>query len=225
MLLLLLTVTTAISTLAGGWIAVRERRRVHVLLGFGAGVLLGASFFDLLPEALMAAAKQGWNSRATLALPVVGFLLFYGADRFLETHICPTGDCEAEARRRIGRMSAVGLIAHSALDGASIAAATLASWRLCVRLGTALCGRGLNNRQNDLHESAWIGIAYSKFSTKFFGAHSHSAQTDSDTGGVQFCDVLLDACSVILYRNDHFAFPKPQGHPCRGSCRMSENVG
>src|SRR5438309_3550502 len=85
MLPLLLTLTTAVSTLMGGWIAVRERRRVHVLLGFGAGVLLGASFFDLLPEALMAAARQGWSNRATLALPVLGFLLFYGADRFLET--------------------------------------------------------------------------------------------------------------------------------------------
>lgn len=58
MLPLLLTFMTAVSTLAGGWIAVRERRRVHVLLGFGAGVLLGASFFDLLPEAVIAADKQ-----------------------------------------------------------------------------------------------------------------------------------------------------------------------
>jgi hypothetical protein len=72
---------------------------------------------------------------------------------------------------------------------------------LCVRLGTALCGRGLNNRQNDLHESAWIGIAYSKFSTEFFGAHSHSAQTDSDTGGeqaiIRFENWLSTSLSVI----------------------------
>lgn len=150
MLPLLLTFTTAISTLAGGWIAVRERRRVHVLLGFGAGVLLGASFFDLLPEALMAAAKQGWNTHATLALPVLGFLLFYGADRFLETHICPTGDCEVEARRRIGRMSAVGLIAHSALDGASIVAATLVSWRIGLIVAVGIVAHDLSDGLNTM---------------------------------------------------------------------------
>ena len=63
MLALLLTFMTAVSTLAGGWIAVRERRRVHVLLGFGAGVLLGASFFDLLPEAVMAPSRAGAPAR------------------------------------------------------------------------------------------------------------------------------------------------------------------
>lgn len=137
MLALLFTSITAISTVIGGWIAVRHRRRLHVLLGFGAGVLLGASFFDLLPEAIEAATKRGWTLRTTLALPVFGFLLFYGAERFLEAHICPTGDCEGEARRRIGRMSAIGLIGHSAIDGASIAAATFVSWRtgLIVALG------------------------------------------------------------------------------------------
>ncbi|MGA8214745.1 MAG: ZIP family metal transporter [Candidatus Sulfotelmatobacter sp.] len=123
--------------MVGGWIAVRQRHRVHVLLRFGAGVLLGASFFDLLPEAIAAAGKHDWTIRTTLALPVLGFLLFYGADRFLETHICPTGDRESEARRRIGRVSAVVLFGHSAIDGASIAAATLVSWRtgLIVALG------------------------------------------------------------------------------------------
>jgi len=150
MLALLLTLTTAVSTLMGGWIAVRERRRVHVLLGFGAGVLLGASFFDLLPEALMAAARQGWSNRATLALPVLGFLLFYGADRFLETHICPTGECEAEARRRIAKMSAVGLIAHSALDGASIAAATLVSWRIGLIVALGIVAHDLSDGLNTM---------------------------------------------------------------------------
>jgi zinc transporter ZupT len=150
MLPLLLTFMTAVSTLAGGWIAVRERRRVHVLLGFGAGVLLGASFFDLLPEAVMAAAKQGWSTRAALALPVLGFLLFYGADRFLETHICPTGDCEAEVRRRIGRLSAVGLIAHSAIDGASIAAATLVSWRIGLIVAVGIVAHDLSDGLNTM---------------------------------------------------------------------------
>jgi hypothetical protein len=148
MLTFVLTFLTAVSTIVGGSLAVRERRRVHLLLGFGAGVLLGAIFLDLLPEALEIAEQHDWSSRRVLGLVVVGFLFFYLAERFLVKHVCHTGDCEREPRRLIGRMSAVGIIGHSAIDGASIAAAALVSWRtgLIVALGitTHDLGDGLN---------------------------------------------------------------------------------
>jgi zinc transporter ZupT len=125
---ILLTAFAALSTLFGGWLALRARKHVHLLLGFGAGVLLGATFFDLLPEAIEAAGQRGWTSRDILALTVAGFLIFYLGQRFLALQVCPCGDFEAD--RHIGRMSALGLIAHSTMDGASIAAATLISWRI-----------------------------------------------------------------------------------------------
>jgi len=125
--IILLTVFAALSTLIGGWLALHARRHIHLLLGFGAGVLLGATFFDLLPEAIETAGQRGWTSREVLALTVFGFLIFYLGQRFLALQVCPDGDCGAN--RHVGRMSAVGLIAHSTIDGASIAAAALISWR------------------------------------------------------------------------------------------------
>ena len=128
MKILLLTSLASLSTILGGWVALRARRHIHLLLGFGAGVLLGATFFDLLPEAIEAAGPRGWTSRGVLALTVVGFLIFYLGQRALALQACPHGDCEAD--RHLGRMSALGLIAHSTIDGASIAAATLISWKV-----------------------------------------------------------------------------------------------
>ena len=125
---ILLTAFAALSTLLGGWLALRARKHIHLLLGFGAGVLLGATFFDLLPEAIAAAGERGWSSREILALTVVGFLIFYLGQRVLGLQACPNGDCSAD--RHVGRMSALGLILHSTMDGASIAAATLISWRI-----------------------------------------------------------------------------------------------
>jgi zinc transporter ZupT len=125
---ILLTAFAALSTLLGGWLALRARKHIHLLLGFGAGVLLGATFFDLLPEAIDAAGERGWTSREILGLTVAGFLIFYLGQRFLSLQSCPSSDCEAG--RHVGRMSAIGLIAHSTMDGASIAAATLISWRI-----------------------------------------------------------------------------------------------
>ena len=69
---ILLTALASLSTLLGGWLALRARKHIHLLLGFGAGVLLGATFFDLLPEAIDAAAARGWTSRGVLALTVAG---------------------------------------------------------------------------------------------------------------------------------------------------------
>ena len=135
MLAHVLTVLTAASTMVGGSVAVRQRHRVHLLLGFGAGVLLGATFLalDLLPEALEMAEQRVWTSHRVLRLVVVVFLLFYLVERFLVKHVCQTGDCEGN-KKRIGRMSAVGLNGHSAIDGASIAAAALVSWQTGLRL-------------------------------------------------------------------------------------------
>lgn len=112
----------------GSWLALRARRHIHLLLGFGAGVLLAATFFDLLPEAIEASGPRGRTSRGVLTLTVAGFLIFYLGQRLLALQRCPHGECEAD--RHIGRMSALGLIAHSTIDGASIAAATLISWRV-----------------------------------------------------------------------------------------------
>ena len=48
---------------------------------------------------------------------VIGFLGFYVAERVLILHSCAEGDCTNEAHRRLGRMSVMGLIAHSTLNG------------------------------------------------------------------------------------------------------------
>lgn len=129
MLVLVFTSLAMLSTLAGGYVAITAHRRIHLLLGFGAGVLLGAVFFDLLPEALSAAEQYGWSARVVFGLVVVGLLGFYLMERLLVLHACPEEDCTNEAHRHVGRMSALGLIAHSTLDGAAIGAATALSWQ------------------------------------------------------------------------------------------------
>src|SRR4051812_16394108 len=99
MLALVLTSLAMLSTLAGGYVAISARRRLHLLLGFGAGVLVGAVFFDLLPEALSLAEGQGWSLRIPLAVTAVGFVGFYLLERIVLLHACPEGDCENELHR------------------------------------------------------------------------------------------------------------------------------
>lgn len=129
MLTIFFTSLAMLSTLAGGFAAIYLRRRIHILLGFGAGVLLGATFFDLLPESLAIAQQQQWDSKFVLGAAVAGFLGFYLIERLLILHACPEGNCENEAHKQIGKMGAIGLIAHSTLDGMAIGAASLVDWQ------------------------------------------------------------------------------------------------
>jgi len=145
-----LSACAMLSTIFGGLLTVHSRKRVHLLLGTGAGMLLGATFFDLLPESVDAGRSQGWDVRVIFLILVIGFLGFYVAERTLILHSCVEGDCSNEAHRRIGRMGALGLIAHSTLDGAAIGAATLVSWREGLIVALAIVAHDMSDGLNTM---------------------------------------------------------------------------
>ncbi|MGC2422259.1 MAG: ZIP family metal transporter [Candidatus Acidiferrales bacterium] len=145
-----LSACAMLSTIFGGLLTVHSRKRAHLLLGTGAGMLLGATFFDLLPESVDAGRSQGWDVRVIFLILVVGFLVFYVAERTLILHSCAEGDCSNEAHRRFGRMGALGLIAHSTLDGAAIGAATLVSWREGLIVALAIVAHDMSDGLNTM---------------------------------------------------------------------------
>ncbi len=148
MLTLLFTSLAMLSTLTGGFIAVRAHRRMHLLMGLGAGVLLGAVFFDLLPEALSVSATLGWSSKLILGVVIAGFLIFYLTERLLVLHACPEDDCGNQAHQRLGRLSVIGLIVHSTLDGAAIGAASLVTWQAGLLVALAVIAHDTSDGLN-----------------------------------------------------------------------------
>lgn len=145
-----LTALAALGTLTGGTLAIRARRRLHLLMAFGAGVLMGAVFFDLLPEALSAGAASGWANRAVLAVTGAGLLAFYLLERLLVIHACPEGDCDYEAHQRVGRVSALALVMHSTLDGTAIGAATALDWRTGLLVALAVVAHDTSDGLNTM---------------------------------------------------------------------------
>jgi zinc and cadmium transporter len=72
-----------LGALAGGALPLFATfRRSDLLLSFSAGVMLGAAFFHMLPEAV----EQGGS--AVVPFVVVGFLALYLAERFVLVHVC-----------------------------------------------------------------------------------------------------------------------------------------
>ncbi|PYV67807.1 MAG: hypothetical protein DMG96_38210 [Acidobacteria bacterium] len=60
---ILLTSVSALSTLIGGWARTTPRA---FAARFRAGARLGATFSDLLPEAISAANRRGWSTQREL---------------------------------------------------------------------------------------------------------------------------------------------------------------
>jgi zinc and cadmium transporter len=77
------TFAILVGALAGGALPLfASVRRSDLLLSFSAGVMLGAAFFHMLPEAV----ERGGS--AVVPFVVVGFLVLYLLERFVLVHVC-----------------------------------------------------------------------------------------------------------------------------------------
>ena len=88
--------TTAIAaTFLGGFIALRFKSNLKILVAFSAGLLTGVAFFDLLPEAF-----QISEARLASLFLAFGFLLYFLLEKFILVHPCSEEHCETERHSR-----------------------------------------------------------------------------------------------------------------------------
>jgi ZIP family zinc transporter len=113
-----IAVVTCVATLAGGLFAIAMRDRLHLILGFSAGAVLGVAFFDLMPEAL--AVGHDIDSRALMATVALGFFIYVLLDRATARH---SHGHPVERNLRRGWIGATSLSIHSFLDGLAIGVA------------------------------------------------------------------------------------------------------
>ncbi len=100
----------------GGLFALRLRDRLHLILGFSAGAVIGVAFFDLLPEALELGG-QTHELSTVVAVVALGFLIYLTLDRLFFMH----GHSDEEIRHpQRGAAGASTLSFHSFLDGVGI---------------------------------------------------------------------------------------------------------
>jgi ZIP family zinc transporter len=115
-----LSLATLLSTTAGGLCALRLRERLHLVLGFSAGVLLGVVAFDLLPESLEQSRRLNGDGQATVVALVAGFLLLHGLKKFvLPRHTHQAHDA-SHPHRAAGVLQSLALVGHSVMDGVGI---------------------------------------------------------------------------------------------------------
>jgi len=131
-MVILIACATFVSTLIGGLVALKLRDKLHLILGFSAGAVIGVALFDLLPESMDRGARYFGHSTLT-GIVALGFLGYLILDRlvFLHAHArsndrdhehadprSPAGTPSGYVQR--GTLGAGSLFIHSFLDGAAI---------------------------------------------------------------------------------------------------------
>jgi zinc and cadmium transporter len=129
------------STLLGGLLAVRLRRWLHLLMAVGAGLLLGAAFLDLLPEAIVIGTASGGLVSRTLS-----FLSFFVIESALDS--LSTGANARVPRQSVGRIAGGMLIFHSFRDGMAIGAAFSASHSAGYAVAVGIAAHDLGDGMN-----------------------------------------------------------------------------
>lgn len=132
MILLAIAPAAFLATLIGGLFALFLRDKLHLILGFSAGAVVGVAFFDLLPE-VFEIGREVPFAKVMILFPGLGFLIYLVLDRLLQ-------ESGAEAAIRNGKNSgrgvlgAASLVTHSTFDGIAIGLA----FQVSTEIGTVV---------------------------------------------------------------------------------------
>ncbi len=94
--------------------------KLHLIMGFTAGVLLGVVSFDIFPEIINQIKENHFSSTEVMIALVIGFLLFHVLEKFLVIHHLHEGDYADHRHPQVGILSALALAGHSFMDGVGI---------------------------------------------------------------------------------------------------------
>jgi ZIP family zinc transporter len=111
-----LTAIAVGTTLAGGALALRLSHTLPTAIALSGGIVVAVALFEVLPEAIELLEDEP----STLAALVgAGFLFFFIAERVLVLHHRDAPD-EARGHHQVGALGALGLSAHSFIDGLAV---------------------------------------------------------------------------------------------------------
>jgi ZIP family zinc transporter len=118
-MVILIGIAAFCSTFLGGWFALYLKDRLHLILGFSAGAVIGVAFFDLMPEAIELVGQRH-DAAFVTSIIALGFALYLALDRLFVLHRHHEDDSHHHAHAERGAWGASTLSFHSFLDGLGI---------------------------------------------------------------------------------------------------------
>ena len=111
-----LTAIAVLTTIAGGAVALRMAHSLPTAIALSGGIVVAVAIFDVLPEAIDLLPN---DSTAIGGLMGAGFLTFFLFERVLVLHH-RDDPAHVRAHGQVGTLGALGLSAHSFVDGLAV---------------------------------------------------------------------------------------------------------
>lgn len=108
------------STFIGGLFAARFKDKLHLIMSFTAGVLLGVVSFDIFPEIFSQLQEYNFKVIEPMMALVIGFLFFHTLEKVLLIHHSHETEYADHKHPKVGIFSALALTGHSFMDGIGI---------------------------------------------------------------------------------------------------------
>lgn len=119
-MLIFLAFLTFISTFLGGLFGLHHKDKLHLILGFTAGVLMAVVAFDIFPEIIELTTKLNVDPVYPMIFLILGFLIFHIMEKVLLIHHSQEESYGDHKHPVVGVFSALALSGHSFLDGVGI---------------------------------------------------------------------------------------------------------
>lgn len=117
---IIFSVATFLSTYLGGLFAIKFKEKLHFIMAFAAGVLLGVVSFDIFPEIIEMVSKNSFDPIGVMIALVTGFLIFHILEKSILMHHGHGEEYGKHKHPHVGVASALALAGHSFIDGVGI---------------------------------------------------------------------------------------------------------
>ncbi|MCL5010798.1 MAG: ZIP family metal transporter [Patescibacteria group bacterium] len=117
---LLFAVATFFSTYLGGLFSIKFREKLHSIMCFTAGVLVGVFSFDILPEIISQVKEYNFSPTGPMIAFAAGFVIFHILEKTILIHHSHEQEYAVHKHPKVGVLSALALVGHSFVDGVGI---------------------------------------------------------------------------------------------------------
>lgn len=117
---IIFAVCTFLSTLCGGLVALKFKNKIHLILGFTAGVLLSVVVFEIFPEIVSLTNELQLPFVQPMIALIVGFMMFHILEKVLVMHYAEEDQYHEHKHPVVGVASGVAIALHAFLDGVGI---------------------------------------------------------------------------------------------------------
>jgi zinc transporter ZupT len=159
---IILAAVTALATLSGGYIAIKSKDHLHIVLGLSAGLLLGLVAFDLLPEVFEMGTQEFLHAPVVSIALIGGFLLLHFYEQIFGSHEPAESDYghdHSHSSNIAGSLGALAMGGHVFLDGIALGVAFAVSNNLGLAVFIALLvhafSDGLNTVSFLIKSGSW----------------------------------------------------------------------